>query len=82
LGLWAVIVFLLLLLKRTRTARAWLSLIAVVLAIILWQLEGFSPLFISLGVVWLIIWLWGGRRTRTEGWPSRPTTAGFDHSVG
>jgi hypothetical protein len=60
-GLWVLIVVLLVFLKRARTARAWVSLIAVVLAIILWQMEGFSPLLISLGAAWIVIWLVGGR---------------------
>jgi hypothetical protein len=60
-GLWVLIVALLVFLKRTRTARAWLGLITVVLAVILWQMEGFSPLLISLGAAWIVIWLVGGR---------------------
>jgi lipopolysaccharide export LptBFGC system permease protein LptF len=59
-GLWALLVFLLILVKRTHTARAWLILIAVVLAIILWQMEGLSPLFVSLGAAAIIVWLVGG----------------------
>jgi hypothetical protein len=75
-GLWVLIVFLLVLLKRTHTARAWLILIALVLAVVLWQMEGFSPLFVSLGAAWIIIWLMGH-------WlPGGRPAAGFDHSVG
>ena len=55
-----MIVFLLVLLKRTHTARAWLILITVVLAVVLWQMEGFSPLFLSLGAAAIIVWLVGG----------------------
>jgi membrane-bound ClpP family serine protease len=59
-GLWILIVLLLFLVKRTHTARPWVILIALVLAIVLWQMEGFSPLLVSLGVAGIIIWLVGG----------------------
>ena len=63
-GLWVLIVLLLVLVKRTRTARAWLILLAVVLAIVLWQMEGLSPLFVSLGAAGIIVWLLGGWLSR------------------
>jgi len=70
-GLWALIVSLLVVVKRTRSARAWLILIALVPAIILWQMEGLSPLFLSLGAAAIIVWLVGGAhptyRTRHRG---------------
>jgi membrane-bound ClpP family serine protease len=63
-GLWVLIVLLLVLVKRTRTARAWLILLALVLAIVLWQMEGLSPLFVSLGAAWIIVWRLGGWLSR------------------
>jgi hypothetical protein len=81
-GLWLLIVCLLVLLKRTRTARVWLGLLTVVLVIMLGELEGLSPLFLSLGAAWVIIWFFGGRRMPTEDLSTGGPIAGFDHSVG